>query len=82
MEVPVEVHKIIKCVLLYRVLSFPFSWRCWWHVGEFVINQANDQRCQFDVHCIQYQTSTGILGIVNEFVQYVPSYFQYEYIPI
>ena len=60
---------------------FAFWWRCWWHVGEVVINQTNYQECQFDVHCIHCQTSTDILGIVNEFAQYVQNYFQYVYKP-
>ena len=34
------------------------------------------------MHCIQCQTSTDILEIMNEFVQYGQNYFQYVYIPI
>ena len=34
------------------------------------------------MHFIQCEESTDILGIVNEFVQYVQSYFQYVEIPI
>ena len=34
------------------------------------------------MHFIQSEESTDILGIVNEFVQYVQSYFQYVEIPI
>ena len=45
------------------------------------LNQTNYQGCQFDVHCIPCQTSTEILGIVNEFSQYVQNYFQYVNIP-
>ena len=48
----------------------------------FMSNETNYQGCQFDVHFIQYQTFTDILGIVNEFAQYVQNYFQYLYIPI
>ena len=51
-------------------------------VGEVVINQTNYEGCQFDVHCIQCQTSIDILGIVNVFVQYVQNYFQDVYIAI
>ena len=38
------------------------------------MNQINYKGCQFDVHFIPYQTSTDILGIVNEFVQYVQNF--------
>ena len=38
-------------------------------VHEVIIDQKNYQGCQFDVHCIQCQKSTDILGIVSEFVQ-------------
>ena len=75
MEVSVCVCKIIKCAIYSTVFSF--RWRFWWHVDDIVINQKNYQGCQFDVHFIQYEESTYILGIVNEFVQYVQSYFQY-----
>ena len=51
-------------------------------VGEVVINQTNYEGCQFDVHCIQCQTSIDILGIVNVCVQYVQNYFQDVYIAI
>ena len=57
--------------VLYQCL-FPSSGS----VGEVVINQTNYEGCQFDVHCIQCQTSIDILGIVNVFVQYVQNYFQ------
>ena len=50
--------------------------------SEVVVNETNYQGCQFDVHFIQSQTSTDILRIVNEFVQYVQVYFQYLYKPI
>ena len=46
-----------------------------------LIKQIN-QGCQFDVYFIQCQTSTDILGIVNEFIQYIQNYFQYLYITI
>ena len=34
------------------------------------------------MHFILCQTCTDILGIVNEFVQFVQNYFQYVYIAI
>ena len=50
--------------------------------AEFVINRTNYQGCLFAVHLIHCQTSTDILGILNEFVQNVRNYFQYVYTPI
>ena len=82
MEVPVEVHKIIKYNIYRTVFFFYFRSRCCWRVGEVVINQTNYQGCQFDVHFIQCQTSTDISGIVNGFAQYVQNYFDYVYILI
>ena len=80
MEVSVEVNKSIKCAI-YSI-AFSFTCGCWQRVGEVFINQTNYQGCQFDLHCIQGETYTDILGIVNEFVQYVQNYFQYVCIPI
>ena len=80
MEVSVEVHKIIKRAI-YSIV-FSFRWRCLWSVGEIVVNQKHYQGCQFDVDCSQCQTSRGILGIKNDFVQYIQNYFQYVYIHI
>ena len=67
---------------VYSIIFFNFRWRCWWRVGEVVIMQTNYQGCHFGVHCIQCQTSTYILGIMNECVQFVQNYVQYVYIPI
>ena len=78
MEVSFEVDKIIKCAIYSTVFSLQVVMTC----DEVVVNKTNYQECQFDVHFIQCQTSTDILGIVNEFVQYVQNYFQYLYIPI
>ena len=47
-----------------------------------VSNRTNYQGCQIHVHFIYCQTSTDNSGIVNEFVQYVQTYFQSVYIPI
>ena len=44
---------------------------------RLLLIKKNDQGCQFDVHFIQCQISTDILGIVKESVQYVQNYFQY-----
>ena len=49
-------------------------------VGE-AGNRKNYQECQFHLQLIQCQTSTDILGMMNEFVQYVQNYFQYAYLP-
>ena len=78
MEVSVEGHKII----LYGTAYFYFEWRCWWRVGEVAVNRKNYQGCQFDEYFIQRQTSTDILGIVNDFVYCDQNYFQYLNIPI
>ena len=81
MEVSVEVLKSIKCAI-YSAVFFHFRWWYWWRVDEVVVNWTSYQGCQFDVHFIQCQTSTDILGIMNEFVQYAKNYIQYVYIPI
>ena len=39
---------------------FHFRWRCWWRVGEVVVNQTNYQGYQFDVDFIKCQTCTEI----------------------
>ena len=78
MEVSFEVDKIIKCAIYSTVFSLQVVMTC----DEVVVNKTNYQECQFDVHFIQCQTSTDILGIVNEFFQYVQNYSQYLYITI
>ena len=59
--------------MLYTVL-FPLLQV---EVLMIIVYQANYQGYQIDVHFIECQTSTYVLGIVNEFVQYVQNYFQY-----
>ena len=78
MEVSFEVDKIIKCAIYSTVFFLQVVMTC----DEVVVNKTNYQECQFDVHFIQCQTSTDILGIVNEFFQYVQNYSQYLYITI
>ena len=58
MEISLEVDKIAKCAIYNTVFSLP----------RLSLIKKNYQGCQFDVHFIQCQTSTDILGIVNEFV--------------
>ena len=77
MEVSVEVHKIIKCTI-YSTTFFTSGGG----FDDVLVNRTNYQGCQFDKSFIQYQTSTDISGIVNEFVQCDQNYFQYVYIPI
>ena len=79
MEVSFDVHKIIKYAIMYNTV---FSLQVVIKFGKGVVNQTNYQGFRFDVHFIQCQTSTDILVIVNEFVQYVQNYFQYLYITI
>ena len=81
MEVSVDVHKIIKCAI-YSIIFFPSGGGVHDVSVRLSLIKKNYQWCQFDVHCIQYQTSTHILRIMNEFVQYVQNYFGYVYIPI
>ena len=56
---------------------FYFKWRFWWGIREVMVNWTN-----YHVHFIQCQVFTEILGIVDEFVQYVQNYFRYVCIPI
>ena len=81
MEVSVEVDKIIKCAI-YNTVFFPSGGR----VNDMLVRLSLIKQFikdkKFDVPLIQCQTSTDILEIVNEFVQYVQNYFQYLYIPI
>ena len=44
-----------------------------WLIKQMIKDVKDDQK--FDVPFIQCQTSTYILEIVNEFVQYVQNYF-------
>ena len=81
MKVSVEAHKIKECTI-YSNFFFYFRYRYWWNVNEVDVDRTNYPGCQFDVYFIQCQTSTDILGIMNDFVQYVQNYFQYVYIPI
>ena len=75
MEASFAVHKIVKSAIYDSV--FYFRWRYWWWG---LVNRANYQGCQFDVHFIQWQTSTDILRIMTEFAHYIQNYFQNVYI--
>ena len=69
---------------MYYIQScfFYFRWRCRWRVSEVVVNQTNNRGCQFDVHFIQCQTFTEILGIMNELILNVQNCFQFVFTPI
>ena len=75
MKVSFEVDKIIKCAI--TILFSPSGGGVDGVMMRLSLIKKNYQGCQIDVHFIQCQTSTDILGIVNEFVQYVQNYFQY-----
>ena len=80
MEVSVEVHKIIKCA--YNTVFFPAGGGVDDMLVRLSLIKPIIEYVNFDVPFIQCQISTYILGIVNEFVQYVQNYFQYLYLPI
>ena len=79
MEVSVEVDKISKCAI-YNTVFFPSGGGD----DDVLVKLLLIKQITKDVNlmCFQCQTSTDILGIVNEFVQHVQNYFQYLHIPI
>ena len=79
MEVSFEADKIIKCAI-HNTVFFPSG-------GDDVLMMSSlIKQIFWDVNlmCISFnvKTSADIVGIVNDFVQYVQNYFQYLYIAI
>ena len=75
MEVSFEIDKISKCAIYIQYRLFPSGGG----VDDMLMRLPLIKRIIKDVNLmllfIQCQTSTDILGVVNEFVQYVQYYF-------